>query len=57
MFDAVFVSLVKAGEQSGRLTEVFESLGNALKWQDELVSQTQRLLIYPAHGAGGRDRA
>jgi type IV pilus assembly protein PilC len=46
-FGAVFVSLVKAGEQSGRMTEVFESLGNALKWQDELVSQTRRLLIYP----------
>ena len=47
-FSPVFVSLVKAGEQSGRLTEVFESLGNALKWQDELVSQTRRLLMYPA---------
>ena len=48
MFDTVFVSLIDAGEQSGRLTEVFESLGNALKWQDELVSQTRRLLMYPA---------
>src|SRR5436190_13933067 len=47
-FGAVFVSLVRAGEQSGRMTEVFESLGNALKWQDELVSQTRRLLIYPS---------
>ena len=47
-FSPVFVSLVKAGEQSGRLTEVFESLGSALKWQDELVSQTRRLLMYPA---------
>ena len=48
VFGPVFVSLVKAGEQSGRMTEVFESLGNALKWQDELVSQTRRLLVYPA---------
>lgn len=47
-FGAVFVSLVRAGEQSGRMTEVFESLGAALKWQDELVSQTRRLLIYPS---------
>src|SRR5689334_895007 len=47
-FGAVFVSLVRAGEQSGRMTEVFESLGSALKWQDELVSQTRRLLIYPS---------
>ena len=48
VFGSVFVSLVSAGEQSGRVTEVFESLGNALKWQDELVSQTRKLLIYPA---------
>ena len=48
VFGQVFVSLVKAGEQSGRVTEVFESLGAALKWQDELVSQTRKLLIYPS---------
>jgi type IV pilus assembly protein PilC len=48
VFDAVFVNLVRAGEQTGKLTEVFESLSASLKWQDELASQTQRLLIYPA---------
>jgi type IV pilus assembly protein PilC len=48
IFSPVFVSLVRAGEQSGRLTEVFESLANSLKWHDELASQTHRLLIYPA---------
>lgn len=48
VFDNVFVSLIRAGEQSGRLAEVFESLSNSLKWQDELASQTKRLLIYPA---------
>jgi len=47
VFDNVFVSLVKAGEQTGRMPEVFESLAAALKWQDELASQTKRLLIYP----------
>lgn len=47
VFDNVFVSLVKAGEQTGRLPEVFQSLAESLKWQDELVSQTKRLLIYP----------
>ncbi|HUP94178.1 MAG TPA: type II secretion system F family protein [Burkholderiales bacterium] len=48
VFDKVFVSLVGAGEQTGRLPEVFQSLGESLKWQDELVSQTRRLLIYPS---------
>lgn len=48
VFDKVFVSLVGAGEQTGRLPEVFQSLAESLKWQDELVSQTRRLLIYPS---------
>jgi type IV pilus assembly protein PilC len=47
VFDSVFTSLVRAGEQTGRLTDVFESLSNALKWQDELAAQTKKLLIYP----------
>ncbi len=48
VFDTVFVSLIRAGELSGTLTEVFENLGGTLKWQDELISQTRRLLVYPA---------
>jgi type IV pilus assembly protein PilC len=47
VFDKVFVSLVRAGEQTGRVSEVFQSLGESYKWQDELASQTKRLLIYP----------
>jgi type IV pilus assembly protein PilC len=47
VFSPVFVSLIRAGEQTGRLVEVFENLGKALKWQDELVSQTRKLLLYP----------
>ena len=48
VFDNVFVSLIRAGEQAGRLTEVFANLGATLKWQDELAAQTKRLLMYPA---------
>lgn len=48
VFNSVFVSLIKAGELSGTLTEVFENLAATLKWQDELVGQTKRLLVYPA---------
>jgi type IV pilus assembly protein PilC len=47
IFDNVFVSLVRAGEQSGQLPEVFKNLADNLKWVDELVSQTRRLLILP----------
>lgn len=47
VFNHFFVSLVKAGEQSGTLTEVFENLGATLRMQDELIAQTRRLLVYP----------
>jgi len=48
VFDNVFTSLIRAGEQTGRLTDVFSNLGTTLKWQDELAAQTKRLLMYPA---------
>jgi type IV pilus assembly protein PilC len=48
VFSPVFVSLIRAGEQSGKLVEVFESLAKALKWEDELVAQTRKLLMYPS---------
>ena len=47
VFDEVFVNLVAAGEQTGQLPAVFDNLSNTLKWQDELISQTKRLLMYP----------
>ncbi len=47
-FDEVFISLVRAGEHSGRLHEVFHQIAEALKWQDEIISQTVRAVMYPA---------
>ncbi len=47
VFDHVFISLVKAGEQTGKLPEVFDNLAATLKWQDELMAQTKKLLAYP----------
>lgn len=47
VFNYVFVSLVRAGEQTGKLPEVFENLSATLKWQHELISQTKRLIAYP----------
>src|ERR1700704_6182144 len=46
-FDNVFVSLVRAGEQSGQMTEVLDELSENLKWQDEMASQAKKSLIYP----------
>jgi len=47
-FDTVFVSLIRAGEQSGQLPEVLEKLTENLKWQDEIAAQTKKILMYPA---------
>lgn len=48
VFSEVFVSLVEAGEQTGQLPTVFNNLFNAIRWQDELMSQAKKLLAYPA---------
>ena len=47
-FDKIFVSLVHAGEESGRLPEVFQHITGSLKWQDEMASHTKTIMIYPA---------
>ncbi|HWK54234.1 MAG TPA: type II secretion system F family protein [Hyphomicrobiales bacterium] len=47
IFDTLFVNLVRAGEASGRLAEVFESLTATVKWQDELQQSTRKLLMTP----------
>ena len=47
VFNHVFVSLIRAGEKTGKVAEVFENLSSTLKWQDELLTQTKRLLAYP----------
>lgn len=46
-FDKIFISLTHAGEESGRLPEVFEHITESLKWQDEMASHTKTILIYP----------
>jgi type IV pilus assembly protein PilC len=48
VFSEVFVSLIDAGEQTGQLPVVFNNLFNTIRWQDELMSQTKKLLAYPA---------
>ena len=48
VFDRVFISLIRAGETTGRLPEVLHSLNESLKWEDELAAQTKRMLAYPA---------
>lgn len=48
VFSEVFVSLIAAGEHTGQLPVVLNNLFTTIRWQDELMSQTKKLLAYPA---------
>ncbi len=48
VFSGLFISLIRVGEQSGEMGQIFKKLGESLKFQDEQVSQTKKLLMYPA---------
>lgn len=43
----MFVSLIRAGEESGQLTRVLAKVIENLKWQDEQAAYTKQLLTYP----------
>ena len=47
VFDNLFVNLIRAGEASGELANIFESLSDTIKWQDELNKSTKKLLTSP----------
>lgn len=47
VFDDVFVGLVRSGEESGRMGDVFGRLAASLRWQDELSAQVLKLAMYP----------
>jgi len=48
VFNAVFTSLVRAGEDTGRLPDVLRSLIENMKWEDELAEHMKKLVMYPA---------
>lgn len=47
-FSTFYVSMVKAGEESGKLNDVFNYLADYLDRQYELTSKARNALIYPA---------
>lgn len=47
MFSSVTCCLVRAGEAAGQLPEVLAELVRSMKWQDEMLGKTRKLLIYP----------
>ncbi len=48
IFDHVFITLIKVGESSGKLDTILFDLAESLKWVDELISHTKKIMIYPA---------
>ena len=48
IFDDVFVSLIKVGERSGKMSEVLIDITSTLKWQDELLAKAKSIMTYPA---------
>lgn len=47
-FSDFYVNMVRAGEESGKLNEVFSYLADYLNREYELTSKTRNALIYPA---------
>ena len=48
IFDEVFVSLIRVGERTGKMSEVLVDITETLKWQDELLAKATKIMTYPA---------
>ena len=48
IFDDVFISLIRVGERSGRMSHVLVDITETLKWQDELLAKARKIMTYPA---------
>lgn len=46
-FDEIYVSIVRAGEATGRLDRAFDDLTKQLEWQDQLASRVREAATYP----------
>ena len=52
VFSVFYVNMVKAGEESGKLTQTFSYLAEYLDRQYQLTSKTKNALIYPSFVIG-----
>lgn len=48
IFSVFYINMIKSGEESGKLEEIFSSLADHLERSYELSSKTKNALIYPA---------
>src|SRR5690606_16441754 len=47
IFSRQITAMIKAGEASGKVPEVFESLSSYYEWLDQLTGDIRQALIYP----------
>lgn len=47
IFDHIYVTLIRVGEETGLLSKVLKELGETLRWQDELAAHSRKIMIYP----------
>lgn len=47
IFDDVYVTLVRVGEETGLLAKVLNEMAETLRWQDELAAHSRKIMIYP----------
>lgn len=47
-FPVLYVALVRAGEQSGSLPDVLQSITRFLEWRMEIASTVRQAMVYPA---------
>lgn len=52
VFSSLYVNLIRAGEETGKLKEVLNSLADYQKSQDELTSKIKSALAYPIFMSG-----
>jgi type IV pilus assembly protein PilC len=52
VFSDFYINMVKSGEESGKLTQVFSYLADYLERQYQLTSKTKNALIYPGFVMG-----
>ncbi len=47
IFTELMVNLVKAGEETGNMANIFGELKDILVWQDGMIKKTKKLISYP----------
>ncbi len=47
VFNSIYVSTVKVGEESGNLHHVLYELAEMLKWQERITAQAKKMMMYP----------